>query len=84
MPAAWLHRTWNSVTGKPTILAEQLLQQARDAADRASPSVARLQAHTWEGRDEREGVVLALYGKVELEAQRADIEKELLEMPGCD
>ncbi len=31
---------------------------------------------------EREGVVLALYGKVELEAQRKELEEELLKLPG--
>ncbi len=71
------------MTGKPTVLAEQLLQQARDTADRTvTVSSTAYSAHPVKVEIEREGVVLALYGKVELEAQRADIEKELLKMPG--
>lgn len=72
-----------AVTGKPTILAEQLLQQARDTADRTvTVSSTAYSAHPVKVEIEREGVVLALYGKVELEAQRESIEKELLSMPG--
>lgn len=72
-----------AVTGKPTVLAEQLLQQARDTADRTvTVSSTAYSAHPVKVEIEREGVVLALYGKVELEAQRAAIEKELLQMPG--
>lgn len=73
----------SAVTGKPTILAEQLLQQARDTADRTvTVSSTAYSAHPVKVEVEREGVVLALYGKVELEAQRDAIEKELLKMPG--
>ncbi|HLX40616.1 MAG TPA: BON domain-containing protein [Ktedonobacteraceae bacterium] len=73
----------SAVTGKPTILAEQLLQQARDTADRTvTVSSTAYSAHPVKVEIEREGVVLALYGKVELEAQREEIERALLSMPG--
>ncbi len=73
----------SAVTGKPTILAEQLLQQARDTADRTvTVSSTAYSAHPVKVEIEREGVVLALYGKVELEAQREAIANELLKMPG--
>ncbi len=72
-----------AVTGKSTILAEQLLQQARDTADRTvTVSSTAYSAHPVKVEIEREGVILALYGKVELEAQREAIEKSLLQMPG--
>ena len=75
--------TESAVTGKPTILAERLLQEARDTADRTvTVSSTAYSAHPVKVEIEREGVVLALYGKVELEAQRDAIEKELLKMPG--
>ena len=73
----------SAVTGKPTILAERLLQNARDTADRTvTVSSTAYSAHPVKVEIEREGVVLALYGKVELETQREAIEKALLQMPG--
>jgi len=73
----------SAMTGKPTILAERLLQDARDTADRTvTVSSTAYSAHPVKVEIEREGVVLALYGKVELETQREAIEKELLKMPG--
>ncbi|GAC1377899.1 MAG: hypothetical protein NVSMB33_00600 [Ktedonobacteraceae bacterium] len=70
-------------TGKPTVLAEMVLQDAQDVADR-TVTVRSIEwsAHPVKVEIEREGVVLALYGKVELEAQREELEKRLLQMPG--
>jgi osmotically-inducible protein OsmY len=39
-------------------------------------------AHPVNVEVEKEGVILALYGKVELEAQREALEKALLQLPG--
>ncbi len=73
----------SAMTGKPTVLAERILQDARDTADRTvTVSSTAYSAHPVKVEIEQEGVVLALYGKVELEAQREAIEKELLKMPG--
>jgi osmotically-inducible protein OsmY len=73
----------SEVTGKPTIFAEHLLQRARDVADHTvTVSSTAYSAHPVKVEIEREGVVLSLYGKVELEAQRKEIADALLEMPG--
>jgi Cytochrome c oxidase subunit IV/BON domain len=70
-------------TGQPTVLAEMLLQDAQDVADQTvTVSSTAWSAHPVKVEVEREGVVLALYGKVELEAQRKALEERLLQMPG--
>src|SRR5579859_6670122 len=70
-------------TGRPTALAEQLLQDAQDVADRTvTVSSTEWSAHPINVEIEREGVVLALYGKVELAQQRKELEQRLLSMPG--
>src|SRR5207249_3379433 len=70
-------------TGRPTPLAERVLQSAQDVADEiVTVSSSEWSAHPVKVEIEQEGVVLALYGKVELEAQRKELEKELLQMPG--
>ncbi|GAC1344109.1 MAG: hypothetical protein NVSMB27_04690 [Ktedonobacteraceae bacterium] len=70
-------------TGQPTILAELLLQDAQDVADRVvTVRSTEWSAHPVKVEIEREGVVLSLYGKVELEAQRKELEEALLKMPG--
>ncbi len=72
-----------ATTGQPTYLAEQLLQEAQDVADRTvTVSSFAWSAHPVKVEIEREGVVLALYGKVELEAQKKSLEENLLQMPG--
>jgi len=70
-------------TGQPTVLAEMLLQDAQDVADSTvTVGSTAWSAHPVNVEVEREGVVLALYGKVELEAQRKALEERLLQMPG--
>ncbi len=48
----------------------------------AAVSSSEWSAHPVKVEIEQEGVVLALYGKVELEAQRKELEEKLLRMPG--
>ncbi len=70
-------------TGKQTILGEQLLQEAQDLADRVvTVGDIPWSAHPVSVEIEREGVVLALYGRIELEAQRKELEQSLLKLPG--
>lgn len=70
-------------TGRPTVLAELVLQDAQDVADRVvTVRSTEWSAHPVKVELEREGVVLALYGKVELEAQRKALEDQLLQLPG--
>jgi osmotically-inducible protein OsmY len=72
-----------AATGQPTYLAEQLLQEAQDVTDRTvTVSSTAWSAHPVKVEIEREGVELALYGKVELEAQKQALEENLLKMPG--
>lgn len=72
-----------AATGRPTPLAETLLQQAEEVTERVvTVSSTEWSAHPVKVEIEREGVVLALYGKVELEAQREGLEAELLKLPG--
>ncbi len=69
--------------GRPTYLAEALLEDAQDVADRiVTAGSTAWSAHPVKVEVEREGVVLALYGKVELTAQRKELEDALLRMPG--
>jgi len=70
-------------TGKPTPLAEQVLQEAQDVADSTvTVSSTEWSAHPVKVEIEREGVILSLYGKVELAAQRKELEERLLQLPG--
>jgi osmotically-inducible protein OsmY len=70
-------------TGKPTVLAEEVLQQASEVVDRiVTIDTTPRSAHPVKVELEREGVILALYGKVELEAQRKELENALLHLPG--
>lgn len=70
-------------SGKSTILGEQLLQDAQDIADRVvTVGDIPWSAHPVSVEIEREGVVLSLYGRIELEAQRKELEQALLKLPG--
>ena len=70
-------------TGRPTALAEEVLQSAEEVAERVvTVSSTEWSAHPVHIEIEREGVILALYGKVELETQRKTLEEELLKLPG--
>jgi osmotically-inducible protein OsmY len=72
-----------AASGRPTALAELVLQDAQDVADRTvTVRSTEWSAHPVKVEIEREGVVLSLYGKVELEAQRKELEEALLRMPG--
>lgn len=72
-----------AATGRPTVLAEQLLEDVQDVVDQiVTVSSTEWSAHPVNVEIEREGVVLALYGKVELAAQRKELEEALLKMPG--
>lgn len=70
-------------TGRPTVLAEHLLQEAQDVADSTvTVSSTEWSAHPVKVEIEGEGVILALYGKIELGAQRKELEERLRQMPG--
>ena len=72
-----------AATGKPTPLAEIVLQQAEDVIDHdVTIATTAWSAHPVKVFVEREGVVLSLYGKVELEAQRKEVEDNLRKLPG--
>jgi hypothetical protein len=69
--------------GRPTYLAEALLEDAQDVADRiVTVSSTPWSAHPVKVEVEREGVILSLYGKVELATQSKELEGALLRMPG--
>jgi hypothetical protein len=70
-------------TGKPTPLAEKVLQEAEDVVDQTvTVATTAWSAHPVKVFVEREGVVLSLYGKVELEEQKREVEAALRKMPG--
>ena len=70
-------------TGKPTPLAAKVLQDAEDVVDQTvTVATSAWSAHPVKVFVEREGVVLSLYGKVELEAQKQEVEATLRKMPG--
>ncbi len=72
-----------ATSGKSTILGEQLLQEAQDIADRVvTVGSTAWSAHPVSVEIEREGVVLSLYGRIELEAHKEELEQALLKMPG--
>ena len=72
--------------GEPTTLAQAVQQEAEELAERiVTISSTEWSAHPVHIEIEEEldtGVVLALYGKVELEAQREELEGALRELPG--
>lgn len=73
----------SAITGRPTPLAQQALREAEDVVERTvTISSTAWSAHPVKVFVEREGVVLSLYGKVELEAQKQEVEAELRKMPG--
>lgn len=73
----------SAVTGKPTPLAEAALRDAEDVVEKTvTISSTAWSAHPVKVFVEREGVVLSLYGKVELEAQKQEVEEALRAMPG--
>jgi osmotically-inducible protein OsmY len=72
-----------SMTGKPTVFAEQVLDQAEAAVE----STVTIGSTAWSAHPvkvfvEREGVVLSLYGKVELETQKREVEATVRQIPG--
>jgi BON domain len=70
-------------TGEITYPAYQVLQEARRVADQmVTISSTEWSAHPVSVEVEKEGVILALYGKVELEAQREALEKAISQLPG--
>ena len=70
-------------TGKPTPLAAKVLSEAEDVVDQTvTVDTPAWSAHPVKVFVEREGVVLSLYGKVELEAQKQEVEAALRKMPG--
>jgi hypothetical protein len=71
-----------ATTGKLTPLAEIALQEAEDVVDQT----VTVSSTAWSGHPvkvfvEREGVVLSLYGKVELEEQKKEVEAALRKLP---
>jgi Cytochrome c oxidase subunit IV/BON domain len=72
-----------AITGKPTPLAAIVLQDAEDVVDQTvTVATTAWSAHPVKVFVEREGVVLSLYGKVELEEQKREVEDALRKMPG--
>jgi osmotically-inducible protein OsmY len=70
-------------TGKPTPYAAKVLQDAEDVVDQTvTVATTAWSAHPVKVFVEREGVVLSLYGKVELEEQKQEVESALRKMPG--
>ncbi len=72
-----------ATTGKPTVLGQVALRQAEDVLENTvTISSTAWSAHPVKVFVEREGVVLSLYGKVEMEAQKDEVETALRKMPG--
>ncbi|HEV2581406.1 MAG TPA: BON domain-containing protein [Ktedonobacteraceae bacterium] len=72
-----------AISGKPTPLAQAALRDAEDVVEQTVTIASTAwSAHPVKVFVEREGVVLSLYGKVELEAQKQEVEKALRKMPG--
>ncbi len=72
-----------ATSGKPTVLGQIALREAEDVVE----STVTISSTAWSAHPvkvfiEREGVVLSLYGKVELEAQKEEVEAALRKMPG--
>jgi osmotically-inducible protein OsmY len=72
-----------ALTGKPTVFASQVLDQAEAVVEETvTISSTAWSAHPVKVFVEREGVVLSLYGKVELEAQKQEVEAAVRQVPG--
>lgn len=72
-----------ATTGKLTPFAAQTLQEAEEVLEsKVTISSTEWSAHPVKVFVEREGVVLSLYGKVELEEQKKEIEDALRQIPG--
>ena len=72
-----------AISGKPTPLAAKVLREAEDVVDQTvTVDTTAWSAHPVKVFVEREGVVLSLYGKVELEEQKREVEAALRKMPG--
>jgi osmotically-inducible protein OsmY len=72
-----------ALSGNPTPLAAKMLREAEDVVDRTvTVDTTAWSAHPVKVFVEREGVVLSLYGKVELEEQKQEVEAALRKMPG--
>lgn len=72
-----------ALSGRPTALAARTLDQAEAVVEQAvTISSTAWSAHPVKVFVEREGVVLSLYGKVELEAQKKEVEAGLRQIPG--
>src|SRR5690242_2772551 len=72
-----------ALSGKPTPLAAKILHEAEDVVDHTvTVDTTAWSAHPVKVFVEREGVVLSLYGKVELEEQKQEVEAALRKMPG--
>ena len=72
-----------AITGKPTVFAEQTLDDAEAVVEQTiTIGSTAWSAHPVKVFVEREGVVLSLYGKVELEAQKREIEANVRQVPG--
>ncbi len=83
---AYQATSYGGAAGGPTTLAHAVLQEAEAVAER----IVTLSSTEWSAHpvhieieeDLGTGVVLALYGKVELEAQREELERALRQLPG--
>lgn len=72
-----------ALTGQPTVLADQVLDEAEAAVEKTvTIGSTAWSAHPVKVFVEREGVVLSLYGKVELEAQKQEVEANIRKIPG--
>ncbi len=83
---AYQGASYGGAAGGPTTLAHAVLQEAEAVAERiVTVSSTEWSAHPVHIEIEEDlgtGVVLALYGKVELEAQREELERALRQLPG--
>jgi hypothetical protein len=83
---AYQGASYGAAAGGPATLAEAVLQEAQEVAERiVTVSSTEWSAHPVHIEIEEDlgtGVVLALYGKVELEAQREELEGALRKLPG--
>jgi len=83
---AYQATSYGKAGGGPTTLAQAVLQGAEEVAER----IVTLSSTEWSAHpvhieieeDLGTGVILALYGKVELEAQREELERALRQLPG--
>jgi len=73
----------SAITGKPTVFAEQVLNEAEATVESAvTTGSTAWSAHPVKVFVEREGVVLSLYGKVELDTQKREVEAAVRQIPG--